>query len=142
LWLRGVLPTEDLLARILTFGYKADGTSFFGSGSPERIMHHAHTLVAELYATREIYGGLERPIIFICHGLGGIIVKKALAYSATRTSAKVAHLNSVFISTSGIIFMGTPHHGIERTSWSLMAKGIHGDLGGDLFHPSPCSTKL
>lgn len=56
-------PTEDLLARTFTFGYKADETSCFSSGSPERIMHHAHTLVAELY-TREIYGGLERPISF------------------------------------------------------------------------------
>ena len=66
----------------------------------------------------------ERPIIFVCHGLGGIVVKKALAYSAGRTSKKVEHLHSIFVSTYGILFFGTPHEGIGKTSWPLMAQ-IH-----------------
>lgn len=133
-----MLPLSDLPARVLTFGYKSDATSFFGSGSSDRILHHAHTLVAELEAHRALDGGPERPIIFICHGLGGILVKKALAYSATRTSKKVEHLYSIFISTYGILFMGTPHHGIEKTIWPLMAK----DVSGVLDAPSEFLTAI
>lgn len=86
-------------------------------------MHHAQTLVAELEAVRALSNARERPIIFICHGLGGILVKKALAYSATRTSNKVEHLYSIFISTYGILFMGTPHSGLEHTAWQTILQG-------------------
>ncbi|KAI9880614.1 MAG: hypothetical protein M1830_001965 [Pleopsidium flavum] len=126
LWLSDLLPHTILRARVLTFGYKADASSFFGNGSSDRILQHAHTLVAELEADRAIDGAAERPIIFICHGLGGILVKRALAHSATRVSKKVEHLYSVFTSTYGILFMGTPHHGINKTSWLAMAQNAAG----------------
>ena len=122
LWLRDFLPIESLCARVLSYGYQADTLSFFGGGSTDRVLHYAHTLIAELEADRAIEIALERPIIFICHGLGGIVVKKALAYSAGRTSRKVEHLHSIFVSTYGIMFFGTPHEGIESTSWPLMAR--------------------
>lgn len=124
-WLSELLPSS-LRARVLTFGYNAIATSFFGRHSSDRILQHGHTLVAELEADRALYGATERPVIFICHGLGGILVKKALAYAATRTAKKVEHLYSVFIATYGILFMGTPHEGIEKTSWQLMVQGGDG----------------
>lgn len=117
---------------MLTFGYHAIATSFFGSDSSNRIQQHAHTLVAELEAERALCGASERPIIFICHGLGGILVKKALAYTASRTSKKTEHLYSVFVATYGILFMGTPHDGIEDTSWRLMTQS-HGGLPTELL---------
>lgn len=121
-----MIPTENLDARTLTFDYKSDASSFFGSGSADRILYHAQTLVEELYAEREIDGRIERPIIFICHGLGGILVKKALALSSSSTSSKLAHLYSIFTSTFGIIFMGTPHEGIENARWPSSFKGLRG----------------
>lgn len=125
-WLRDLLPTAPLRARVLTFGYQADTSSFFGSATSERILKHATTLVAELQADRDLSDAAERPIIFVCHGLGGIIVKKALAYSASRTSKKVEHLYSIFVSSYGILFLGTPHNGIEHTSWQLMVNDVSG----------------
>ncbi|KAJ6103800.1 Cytochrome P450 [Penicillium sp. IBT 16267x] len=56
----------------------------------------------------------QRPIIFICHSLGGIIVKRALTLSEGRTSAKNARLHSIYICTFGILFFGTPHSGSEK----------------------------
>ncbi len=134
LWLRDLLPFNILPARILVFGYNADATTFFGDGSANRIMHHAQTLVAELEAVRALGNVRERPIVFVCHGLGGILVKKSLAYSATRTSNKVEHLYSIYISTYGILFMGTPHKGLEHAAWqtivqsSAVAKGTPSGL--------------
>ncbi|KAJ5170922.1 uncharacterized protein N7500_003705 [Penicillium coprophilum] len=127
-WLRDLLPNEGFKARIFTINYKADATSFFSSSSADRISHHAQTLVEELNAEREHDDSIQRPIIFLCHGLGGLIVKKALIYASTCTSAKMTHLYSVFTSTFGLIFFGTPHEGIEKARWSLLAKGLKGVL--------------
>ncbi|KAG9240336.1 tetratricopeptide repeat domain protein [Calycina marina] len=116
-WLRDLLPKDVPVARVLTFGYDASASSFYSAGYAETIQKHAHTLVASLQADRSIEGCDHRPIIFICHGLGGVLVKKALAYSASRTSAQVAHLYTIFVSTYGILFFGTPHDCTNTASW-------------------------
>ncbi|KKZ64978.1 hypothetical protein EMCG_09123 [[Emmonsia] crescens] len=127
-WLRSLLPDENFESRILTFDYKADATSFFGSSSSDRILHHAQTLLEEVNAERELDDSTERPIIFVCHGLGGIIVKKALAISSASTSAKLTHLHSIATSTFGLIFFGTPHEGVEKAKWYLLSRGLKGIL--------------
>lgn len=130
-----MLPLHMKRSRILTFSYNAAVTALFGKTSSDRIMQHAHTLVAELVADRELEDAAERPIIFICHSLGGIIVKRvslqrishapsvsyssplqALAYSASRTSKLVQHLHSIFVSTYAVLFLGTPHAGSSKAS--------------------------
>lgn len=121
LWLRDLLPDTLSAARVLTFGYNANSKSFYGHSSAERIQQHAQTLVADLQADRALENCLKRPIVFICHGLGGILVKKALAYSSTRTSKHIEHLYSVFASTYAILFFGTPHQGTDKESWLAIA---------------------
>lgn len=120
------------VARVLTYGYNAEATAFYGSGSADRIQQHAHTLVAELQADRALEGRSQRPIIFLCHGLGGILVKKALAYSSSRMSKNLEHLYSVFASTYAVLFFGTPHRGMDKGSWlprsrwdSVLARARH-----------------
>ncbi|RFU28121.1 hypothetical protein B7463_g8230, partial [Scytalidium lignicola] len=117
LWLRDLLPTTIAVARVLTYGYDASASSFYSAGCADAIQKQAHTLIASLQADRNIEGCDYRPIIFICHGLGGILVKKALAYSASRTSAQVVHLYSIFVSTYAILFFGTPHTHVNMTRW-------------------------
>lgn len=125
LWLRDLLPQTIQDARVVTFGYNAYASSFYGSGSVDRIQQHAHTLIADLQADRALEGCLQRPIIFICHGLGGILVKKALAYSSTRTSKHVEHLHSIFVSTFAILFFGTPHNGADKAYWLIPPNTEH-----------------
>ena len=76
-----------------------------------------------MQADRSLEGCTERPVIFICHGLGGILVKKALAYSSTRTSKYVEHLHSIFVSTYAVLLFGTPHHCIDRGKWLPLVGG-------------------
>lgn len=112
-----LLPNFINNARILTWGYNASVTSRKGRGtSADRILQHAQTLVAQLHADRELEGASERPIIFVCHSLGGIVVKRALAYSASQTASKVAHLHSIYTCTYGILFFGTPHNGSSKAN--------------------------
>ena len=56
LWLRDaeMLPKAVPNARILTWGYNADVHAFLGHTSSDRIMQHAHTLVAQLQTDREV----------------------------------------------------------------------------------------
>lgn len=125
LWLRDLLPEPLRIARVLTFGYDANATSFYGDGSADRIQQHAQTLVADIQADRSLENCTERPIIFVCHGLGGILVKKALTYSSTKTSKHVEHLYSIFVSTYAVLFFGTPHEGTDNGAW--LASASHND---------------
>lgn len=117
LWLRDLLPETIPVARVLTFVYDSSPSSFCGPGCADTIQKHAQTLVASLQADRSIEGCDYRPIIFICHGLGGVLVKKALAYSSSSTSSQVQHLYTIFVSTYAILFFGTPHDRVNSGSW-------------------------
>ena len=49
-----LLPSNLKNSRILTYGYNAMITAMFGKTSSDRILQHAHTLIAELVADREV----------------------------------------------------------------------------------------
>lgn len=117
LWLRDLLPKSIRIARISTYGYDASASSFYGIGAAQALQGHAHSLIASLEADRSLEGYSRRPIVFICHGLGGVLVKKALAWSSTRTSAYVSHQYDIFVSTFAILFFGTPHDRTDRSQW-------------------------
>ncbi|KAL4755727.1 uncharacterized protein BDW70DRAFT_49280 [Aspergillus foveolatus] len=117
LWLRDLVPLHIPQARILSFGYEALPSSYDDERIVEKIQSLATTLVADLEGDRSLENCERRPIIFVCHGLGGVVVKKALAHSASSTSSLVAHLNTIFISTFAILFFGTPHDHINIANW-------------------------
>ena len=76
LWLRDFLPADITDARIMTFRY--DSTVAF-SKSVAKIEGKALEILNHLSAKRSpAGGGPSKPIVFISHSLGGIIVKKAL----------------------------------------------------------------
>lgn len=56
MWLKdlNLLPSNLKNSRILTYGYNANVTAMFGKTSSDRILQHAHTLVAQLVADREV----------------------------------------------------------------------------------------
>lgn len=49
-------------------------------------------------------------------------MKRALAFSAAQVSQKVTHNYSIYISTYGIIFFGTPHNGLESYALQAIAR--------------------
>lgn len=51
-----MLPKHMGNSRILSYGYDAAVTAFFGKTSSDTILQHAHTLLAELVADREVRG--------------------------------------------------------------------------------------
>ncbi|KAJ5371991.1 Cytochrome P450 [Penicillium concentricum] len=114
-WPSDLIPNYIKNARVLSWGYTANTNSLGGKAtSSDRILQHAGTLIEELQNDREFEDATERPIIFVCHSLGGIIVKRALTLSQGRTSAKSARLHMIYTCTYGILFFGTPHNGSSK----------------------------
>ncbi|KAH2883934.1 hypothetical protein KXV75_007163 [Aspergillus fumigatus] len=111
LWLKDLIPKHIPHARVLSFGYESSSCRFDWPGFTDRSLGDCRT----------------RPIIFVCHGLGGVIVKKALAHSANSTSPLVAHLNEIFISTFAILFFGTPHININLANRLVLESSGVGD---------------
>ena len=121
-WLQELLPHDVKVGRVVAYGYDATVESFLGNNAQQNIQRLAESMVQELRGNRQFAGTLKRPIIFICHGLGGLLVKQSLVYSSTRTAPKVVHLWDQFISTFAILFFGTPHGDIYKHKWEDLEK--------------------
>ncbi|KAF2100842.1 hypothetical protein NA57DRAFT_36754 [Rhizodiscina lignyota] len=119
-WLQDLLPKQLKIARILTYGYDASYETFFGAHAASNIQRIAHSFLQQLQADRRLEKAQKRPIIFICHGLGGVLVKKTLIFSSSRTASHVHHLWSIFLSTFAILFFGTPHDREDKSNWFVL----------------------
>ncbi|KAK3942073.1 protein SERAC1 [Diplogelasinospora grovesii] len=124
-WPTDLLPKslEGQHANILVYGYNADvSTSLWLSKRPSRnyVQQHAQNLVSHLTAYRKDQKTTKRPIIWIAHSLGGIVVKKALLYSSELQNDDQEAYRSVYVSTYALIFLGTPHTGSDAASWGVM----------------------
>ena len=127
-WPLDLLPqfVEEQRARILVYGYDADVTSFTDGAAKDKIHNHAESLVASLAANRNLRKANQRPIIFVAHSLGGLVVKSALIYSSEIRGNNTEHLRSIFVSTYGILFLGTPHQGSDVAEWGSRLEWICG----------------
>ncbi|KAL4921119.1 hypothetical protein BDW62DRAFT_198138 [Aspergillus aurantiobrunneus] len=119
IWLRDFLPNQIPQARIFLFGYNS---SVSIRSSSAGVREQAQNLLSRLWLERK---GCEfRPIIFIAHSLGGIVVKEALV------QAKLGHTyQSIRAATYGIAFFGTPHRGSHLAKiGETMAKAVRAFL--------------
>lgn len=51
-------------------------------------------------------------------------MKRALIYSVNLSNEKTEHLRSLYVSTFGILFLGTPHNGSDIAKWGLLLHNI------------------
>ncbi|OHF04402.1 LipA and NB-ARC domain-containing protein [Colletotrichum orchidophilum] len=124
-WPTDLLPHSlgKTRANILVYGYNAD---VYTSGKSDRsasdnfIFQHAQTLVTNLTLYRKSERTSRNPIIFVAHSLGGILVKRALLYSNDLRDKNQEDARSIFVSTFGIIFLGTPHTGSDMATWGIV----------------------
>ena len=82
-WLQDFLPHALPAARIMSFGYNS---TVIATKSIAGIDEFARQLLEGLEQKRR-GGAEERPIVFVCHSLGGVVVKKvSLSTTAQATS--------------------------------------------------------
>lgn len=127
-WPLDLLPgaLRGIPANILVYGYNADVYSRHNdhSASSQFIHQHAQTLITSLTLFRRGEGTSRNPIIWVCHSLGGILVKRALLYSSDVRAQSHEDFRSIYVSTFGIMFLGTPHMGSDVAGWGLMLQGM------------------
>ena len=109
-WIRdsNMLPGKVTNARIMVFEYESQ---WVGRGSiNQRLSSVADQLVQAFYKRR--LRDTKRPIVFVCHSLGGIIVEKAIVTAKLRQS----DYPNIFMSIVGCVFLGTPFRGTKSTN--------------------------
>ncbi|RDA87075.1 hypothetical protein CP532_0190 [Ophiocordyceps camponoti-leonardi (nom. inval.)] len=92
----------------------------------------ADALLQELHMLRS-GGAAERPLIFIAHSIGGLVVKMALT-----KAARDARYENVLRECYGVAFFGTPHQGSSYFAMSGLATNIRSLLR--LSAPLPASV--
>ncbi|KAF6805429.1 hypothetical protein CSOJ01_09504 [Colletotrichum sojae] len=92
----------------------------------ESILGHARRLMQSLAIKRT--SCRERPLIFVAHSLGGLIVKRMLLLTENENYMHIANF------TWGVIFFGTPHRGSNdavRVAFAVTALNVLGRRPND-----------
>ncbi|KAJ6009543.1 hypothetical protein N7522_004559 [Penicillium canescens] len=124
-WPKTLLSPIIPNARILTFGYDAYVTDWKTMLSQNRLGCHSWNLLTRLATHREADNTNDRPIIFVCHSLGGLVCEYALTISARRSDE---HLKKISNYTRDIAFLATPHHGSGLVQWAEKLAHVVGVL--------------
>ena len=105
---------EDLKdVGVWSLGYEVEPFKWKGNSMP---LADRATNILDLL---DSYGIGERPLIFITHSLGGLLVKQML-----RNARDYGKWNAIASQTKGIVFLSTPHSGSDMASWIKHIGGI------------------
>lgn len=117
-WPGDIIPKLLPKSRVLLYEYNSQVA---GSGASDLgIRDHANNLV-DCY--REMSSSSSLPVIFICHSLGGLVVKQALASAALR-EPNVPGVKDLKALTYGVVFFGTPHRGGNGVGLGLVVESV------------------
>ena len=133
-WPFDLLPSDVKKIRVLTYGYDSH-PSHFCAGPTNRmtISQHAENLLKRTVDIRS--GHATRPIVFIAHSLGGILIKDAIIESRKYSQNSMnVRMRQVYEQCRAIFFFGTPHSGATLAEWGLFLSNILGAI------PGPVST--
>lgn len=98
---------------IWSLDYDGAASDWLGGSMP--VEDRATNLLAEMRAQ----GIGKRPVIFVCHSLGGILAKQMLLDGATMNNPEYEEISS---QTKGIAFLATPHSGSSAADLVNMSR--------------------
>ncbi|SPQ25799.1 771a2d65-5aab-4476-b9b5-ec5e31617f89 [Thermothielavioides terrestris] len=110
-WPLDFFPASCPNARLFTWGYHTLVTGTKPLPLQADIFSHAKELLVELAGVRSALGAGARPIVFVAHSTGGVLVKDLLRLSEAEHDGP---LKEILLSTSAVIFLGSPHRGTEH----------------------------
>jgi hypothetical protein len=115
LWLKPMLPNT----RLILLNYPAP--TFFSSPTSRVSIRERARNLADFLPT---IGIGNRPTVFVCHSLGGIVVKEIL-----RSCVETGCALNIAANTIGVIFLATPHAGSDIVRWlEWMGSNLTADL--------------
>ncbi|KAG8526675.1 uncharacterized protein KY384_008104 [Bacidia gigantensis] len=119
-WPRDLLPEALPQARVMTWGYDVSLKNMLSPKSKDSVFHHAGVLLSDLALRRSSDSAKRRPLIFIAHSLGGVVVKDALS----RSRNEATWIDEILPTTLGVMFLGTPHHGSKAAGLGKIAMNL------------------
>ncbi|TVY82809.1 Protein SERAC1 [Lachnellula suecica] len=149
MWLRDILPTTQPFdkARIMTFGYSSQ---LKDRGNLAGISEWAHHLLVCISSVRKTAEERQRPIIFICHSLGGIVAREINPPQAMVRLSGFSHKSEykgINLIHCGLLFLSTPHSGTTQADWnnfivaiSHLTLGVRPELKAALESFNPISA--
>ncbi|KAG7293507.1 hypothetical protein NEMBOFW57_003559 [Staphylotrichum longicolle] len=123
-WPRDLLKDDAPTCRIFTWGYDSSVANITQAASHATIFGHSESLLQDICLSRTSKDEAERPLVFVGHSLGGLVIKEALIRSSEYYfNEQDEELGAVYACTKGIVFLGTPHRGSELTPYGhIVAK--------------------
>lgn len=103
------IPADFPGARILGLNYESSLTQWYGTNCP--CLKNSSQLLprATEFLNKIIKSGVgQRPIVWIGHSMGGLIIKSVIVQASQHPDPNVQNICK---NTKGIIFLGTPHLG-------------------------------
>ncbi|KAL7762718.1 hypothetical protein ACKLNR_009253 [Fusarium oxysporum f. sp. zingiberi] len=124
MWFRDFLPEHENLksSRVMTFGYDSDLTD---RSTVMELENWAETLLRSLNEVRTGEKEKERPLLFVSHSLGGLVVRKAMARLHLTPNCQ-----NIKLLQCGIVFLATPHSGATKADWSNFLVATAHTIGG------------
>jgi pimeloyl-ACP methyl ester carboxylesterase len=104
-WIGEDLPNVG----VWSVGYPANAFAWEGYTMP--LADRAVNILISLH-TNEI--GTKRPIVFITHSMGGLLVKEMLKKA---TDGSVSEGEGLALNTRGVVFLSTPHSGSDLANF-------------------------
>lgn len=116
MWLRDRLPKALKGVRSMIY---SDDTHLVGSESFQQAGDLGIRLSGLLKDRGFDQPSSRRPLIFVAHSLGGIILKEALVHQYNQSKS----FSHILGKIKKIIFFGVPHLGMEIGHFQMMIKG-------------------
>ncbi|KAI9167908.1 Protein SERAC1 [Paramyrothecium foliicola] len=120
MWIRDAIPRSVTSMRALIYGYDS---KLVGSSSFQSISDIALNLIHQLKS-----GGWNldssKPIVFLAHSLGGLVLKEAIIQIADREKSVACILDRV----RGAIMFGVPSMGMHQSHLMAMVEGQANEL--------------
>ncbi|KAI0100545.1 hypothetical protein GGR51DRAFT_532387 [Nemania sp. FL0031] len=120
MWIRDALPKHLHGIRSLIYGYE---TKLIESQSFERIRDLASKLIA-LLMTYGWGSQSSKPVVFLAHSLGGLVLRDALRQIADDATGEYRLLSK---RLRGALFFGVPNLGMEQASFRAVVQSNPND---------------
>lgn len=132
-WPSQWLSQDHPEARLITVEFPAPVSTWEGGCNP--LKDTARTMLNKLKEA----GVGSRPLMFISHSMGGIIVKEMLQQAMNTSS-----FEDLISNLRGLAFISTPHHGtwLADLAWSLRHIGACPAPSLNLMKPGPYLEEL
>lgn len=114
-WLPADLASHGVRMRLLTVGYTAHMLSWAKPHKNLPLPDRGRMVLDELVRARV---GRDRPVVFITHSMGGLLVKEILLLAARSQDERHRQLAR---ATQGVAFFSTPHAGSNLAKLSPSA---------------------